>query len=272
MFERAIRVALWLSALVVLGALLSILAHILKEGLPIISLDFILREPRSMGREGGILPTIISTIYLTGVAIAIATPIGVGSAIYFNEYAHDTWFTRAMRFGTETLSGVPSIIFGLFGFTFFVIWAGLGWSIISGALTLALMILPTITRTTEESLKAVPRAYREGSLSLGATTWETILRVILPAASPGIVTGIILGMGRAIGETAAVLLTAGSSLRAPIFLTDPARTMSIHLYILATEGISMANAYGTAAILVISVLLINIAADIIRRQLLARIF
>jgi phosphate transport system permease protein len=269
---KVFRYILWFVAFFTIGVLLSILSYILKEGIGGISLDFLLGKPGAMGKEGGIFPIIVGTIYVTVVSIAIATPIGIGGAIYFNEYSRDTRFIRVLRFGTETLAGIPSIIFGLFGFTFFVIWLGLGWSIISGGLTLAFMILPTIVRTSEEALKAVPRSYREGSLALGATMWESIVNIVLPAASPGIVTGIILSIGRAIGETAAVLLTAGSSLKIPHSLLDPARTMSIHLYILTTEGLSMENAYRTATVLVFMILIINTTANLLRKKLSSRAY
>jgi phosphate transport system permease protein len=162
----------------------------------------------------------------------------------------------------ETLSGIPSIVFGLFGFVFFVIFLDLGWSILSGSLTLAIMILPTITRTAQEAILAVAQEYRENSLALGATRWQTVSRVILPAAMPGIVTGIILSIGRAVGETAAIILTAGSSLGMPLAPTDPARTMSVHLYIMAMEGISTERAFGTALLLVILIIIINFLANL----------
>jgi phosphate transport system permease protein len=213
-----------------------------------------------MGRLGGIFPTIVGTLYLTVVALAIAAPFGVGAAIYLTEYAKRGRLTNVLRFGVESLAGVPSIIFGLFGFVAFVIFLGFGWSILSGGLTLALMILPTIIRTSEEAIKTVPRSYREGSLALGATQWQTIRKVVLPSALPGILTGLILGLGRAVGETAAVMLTAGSSLGMPVSIMDPVRTMSIHLYVLAVEGLSLEKAYATATVLIFVILLINLVA------------
>ena len=211
-----------------------------------------------MGKAGGIFSTIIGTLALTLLAILIAAPLGIGSAIYLTEYTRETWVTRVIRFGSECLAGIPSIIFGLFGFILFVTKLGFGWSLLSGGLTLAFMILPTIIRTSEEAIKSVPYAYREVSFSLGSTKWQTVTRVVLPSALPGIATGIILSVGRSIGETAAVIFTAGSSLRLPTSLFSSSRTMSVHFYILAREGISMANAYGTAAILIIAILVINL--------------
>ena len=214
-----------------------------------------------MGREGGILPTIIGTFALTAVAILFATPLGVGTAIFLREYTRESRISRIIRFGTDCLAGVPSIIFGLFGFVFFVIYLNMGWSILSGGLTLAAMILPTIISTAEEAIKGIPPSYREVSYSLGGTKWQTVMHTILPSALPGIFTGIILSVGRSIGETAAVILTAGSSLIMPTSLFSPIRTMSVHFYILAREGISMEMAYGTGAALILLVLVVNTVAN-----------
>jgi phosphate transport system permease protein len=238
--------------------LVFILVVILKNGLPQLSLEFLTRNPADMGREGGILSTIVATIFLTFIALLVATPLGVGTAIYLTEYTVEGRITRIIRFGAECLAGIPSIIFGLFGFILFVNKLKFGWSILSGGLTLAFMVLPTIIRTSEEAIKAVPAAYRLVSFSLGSTRWQTVTRVVLPSAIPGIVTGVILSIGRSIGETAAVIFTAGSALRMPTSLFSSSRTMSVHFYILAKEGVSMPKAYGTAAVLVISILVINI--------------
>jgi phosphate transport system permease protein len=249
------------AALSTVAVMILILFQILKEGLPILHLRFFLDSPRSMGREGGIFSTIIGTLYLTIVAILVATPLGVGTAIFLREYTGESKISRIIRFGTDCLSGVPSIIFGLFGFVFFVIYLKMGWSILSGGLTLAAMILPTIICTTEEAIKAIPYSYREVSYSLGGTKWQTVTRAVLPNALPGIFTGIILSVGRSIGETAAVILTAGSSLIMPTSLFSPIRTMAVHFYILAREGISMDMAYGTGAALILLVLFINTVAN-----------
>ena len=254
------KVLIWIAALSTIAVMILILLQILGEGLPILHLRFFLESPREMGREGGIFPTIIGTFALTAVAILFATPLGVGTAIFLREYTRESYISRIIRFGTDCLAGVPSIIFGLFGFVFFVIYLNMGWSILSGGLTLAAMILPTIISTAEEAIKAIPYSYREVSYSLGGTKWQTVIRAILPNALPGIFTGIILGVGRSIGETAAIILTAGSSLVMPTSLFSPIRTMSIHFYILAREGISMDMAYGTGAALILLVLLINTVA------------
>ena len=254
------KVLIWIAALSTIAVMILILLQILGKGLPILHLRFFLESPREMGREGGIFPTIIGTVALTAVGILFATPLGVGTAIFLREYTRESQISRIIRFGTDCLAGVPSIIFGLFGFVFFVIYLNMGWSILSGGLTLAAMILPTIISTAEEAIKAIPYSYREVSYSLGGTKWQTVIRAILPNALPGIFTGIILGVGRSIGETAAIILTAGSSLVMPTSLFSPIRTMSIHFYILAREGISMDMAYGTGAALILLVLLINTVA------------
>jgi phosphate transport system permease protein len=252
---------IWVAALSTIGMMILILFQILKEGLPVLHLRFFLDSPRSMGREGGIFSTIVGTLALTVVAIIVATPLGVGTAIFLREYTRESRISRLIRFGTDCLAGIPSIIFGLFGFVFFVITLSMGWSILSGGLTLAAMILPTIISTTEEAIKAIPYSFREVSYSLGGTRWQTVTRAVLPNAIPGIFTGIILSVGRSIGETAAVILTAGSSLIIPTSLFSPSRTMAVHFYILAREGISMEMAYGTGATLILLVLAINIVAN-----------
>jgi phosphate transport system permease protein len=249
-----------LATLLTLTVLVFIVVFILQKGLPVLSRDFLFSKPRDMGRAGGIFPTIVATILLPLLAISIALPLGVGAAIYLTEYTKESRATRILRLGTDCLAGIPSIIFGLFGFIFFVTLLEMGWSLLSGGLTLALMILPTIMRTSEEAIRAVPHAYREVSYSLGATRWRTITRVVLPNALPGILTGVMLSIGRCIGETAAVIFTAGASLRLPGSLFDSARTMSVHFYILAREGLSTENAYGTAAVLILSVLMVNATA------------
>lgn len=254
---------LWLTALITIGCLVLIIFFILKEGLPSLNWEFLIAYPRRMGREGGIYPTIIASIYLTFASLLIATPIGIGTAIYLTEYTREGVATRIIRFAIETLAGVPSIIFGLFGFAFFVTFLRIGFSILSGAMTLALMVLPTIIRTAEEGIKAIPDSYREGSLALGATKWVTIAKVVLPAALPGIVTGVILGVGRAIGETAAVWLTVGGALRLPVSVMDSSRPMTLHLYTLAAEGLSLPKAYATASVLIICIGLINTAANLL---------
>ena len=259
--QNVAKILIWMAALSTMGVMALIILQVLSEGIPVFSPRFFLDSPRSMGREGGIFSTIIGTIALTVVAIVVATPLGVGTAIFLGEYTREGRISRVIRFGIGCLAGVPSIIFGLFGFVFFVIYLNMGWSILSGGLALAAMILPTIICTAEEALKAIPYSFREVSYSLGGTKWETVTRAILPNAIPGIFTGIILGVCRSIEETAVVILTAGSSLIIPTSLFAPVRTMSVHFYILAREGISMEMAYGTGAALILLVLFVNIVAN-----------
>ena len=252
---------IWVAAFFTLAVMFWILYQVLREGLPLLHIDFFLQTPRQMGRAGGIFSTIVGTIALTVVALVIATPLGVGTAIFLREYTRESRVSRVIRFGTDCLAGVPSIIFGLFGFVFFVIFLRMGWSILSGGLTLATMILPTIICTAEEAVKAVPYTYREVSFGLGGTRWQTIRKMVLPNAIPGILTGVLLGVGRSVGETAAVILTAGSSFITPDSLFSPIRTMAVHFYILAREGISMEMAYATGAALILLILAINTAAN-----------
>jgi phosphate transport system permease protein len=265
-------------ALLVLGAataltlviLVFIIVFVLERGLPVVSLDFLFDKPRDMGKAGGIFPTVVATILLPLLAIAIALPLGVGTAVYLTEYTRESRVTRMIRFGTDCLAGIPSIIFGLFGFIFFVIRLRMGWSLLAGGITLAFMILPTIIRTSEEAIRAVPHNLREVSYSLGGGKSQTIARVVLPNALPGILTGVILGMGRSVAETAVVIFTAGSSLLIPKSLMDPARTMAVHFYILAREGLSMERAYGTALLLIVTILVINTVAYLLMYRLMRR--
>lgn len=258
------------ATLLTLAILAFIIVFVLEKGLPVLSLRFLFTNPQDMGRAGGIFPTLVGTVLLPLLAVAIATPLGVGTAVFLTEYTRESRVTNIIRFGTDCLAGIPSIIFGLFGFIFFVTTLRMGWSIASGGLTMAFMILPTIIRTSEEAVKAVPKSFREVSFSLGATRWQTVRKVILPNALPGIVTGVMLGVGRSIGETAAVIFTAGSSLRLPTSLLDSTRTMAVHFYILAREGISPENAYGTAAALVIAVLSVNLLAYWLMHRVMAK--
>lgn len=268
--QRIAKTLLWAMTVLTIAVLVFIIFFVLRKGLPALDIDFLTKNPVDMGKGGGIFSTIIGTIVLTALAILIATPLGVGTAIYLTEYTWENTVTRVIRFGAECLAGIPSIIFGLFGFILFVTKLGFGWSILSGGLTLAFMILPTIIRTSEEAIKSVPAAYRQVSFSLGGTKWQTVTRVVLPSAVPGIVTGIILSVGRSIGETAAVIFTAGSALRIPTSLFSSSRTMSVHFYILAREGISMSRAYGTAAVLIIAILIVNIATYYLMNRFIRR--
>ena len=260
LIDKLVSHTLNMQAYFTVGILVIIVFIIFVKGISNCGLSFMLTYPEDMGRHGGIFPAIIGTLFLVALSIFFATPLGLGTAIYLTEYTKESSLTTIIRFGVESLAGIPSIIYGLFGFIFFVIKLGMGWSLLAGAFTMTIMILPTIIRTSEEAIKAVPKNLRIVSHSLGATKWETTVKVVLPSAAPGILTGIMLSIGRAVGETAAVIFTMGSSLRLPTSLMDSGRTMAVHFYILAREGISMEKAYATALVLVASILAINILA------------
>lgn len=261
---------LWAAASLTIAILAIIIVFILSQGLPYLSLAFLTDAPRAQGREGGIMPTILGTLELGALSLMIAVPLGVGAAVFLTEYTRPSPLTTVMRFGADSLAGVPSIIFGLFGYIVFVTRLNLGWSLLAGALTLALMVLPTLIRTTEEAIRAVPRAYREVSYGLGASRWQMVRTVVLPTALPGIITGIILSFGRAVGETAAVIFTAGTALNVPTSVLSPTRTMAVHFYILAVEGISLPKAYATGAVLIITILIINVGANALITRSVAR--
>lgn len=271
--EKFAKSILWLAAILTVACLILILGYIFLNGMHKVSWEFLIAEPEAMGAEGGIFSVIVSTVIFTATTLVIAVPIGILAAIYLTEYISQGPVTGVIRFGTDALAGVPSIVFGLFGFAFFVVIlkpvTG-GWSLASGALTAACMILPAIIRTTEEAIRAVPDSYREGSYALGATKWQTVSQIVLPSALPGVITGVILGIGRIAGETAALLLTLGGSLFIPLSLTDPASTMSMHLYKVAMEVGAMDMAFATAAVLIITVLLINTGAHVVMGALKRR--
>ena len=258
---------IWLSAAFTVGFLFWIIWYILSNGLQHVDWNFITDDYTRTGDEHGIYPMIISTIYMVIASISVAAPLGIMTAIYLTEYAKvGSRLVKVIRFCTESLAGIPSIIFGLFGMTFFVAILGFGFSILSGALTLSILILPVIIRTTEEALMAVPPAYREGSFGLGASKIYTIWRLILPSAIPGILTSVILSIGRVIGESAPVFLTAGMVARIPDSIMDSGRTLTVHLYKLTTELFTVEEwnqAYGTATVLIVVVLLINMVTKLI---------
>jgi phosphate transport system permease protein len=258
--QRIAKVLLALACTSAVVALIFVVAFVLAGGLRHVSWAFLTQPILDMGRAGGILPAIVGTLMMVFVAVGIAGPLGVASAIYLAEYTVEGRITQGIRFGINCLAGVPSIIFGLFGFILFVVILGFGWSVLSGGLSLAAMILPTIIRTAEEALRSVPRQYRDVAASLGGTRWQVVTRSVLPNALPGILTGIILGIGRSIEETAVVIFTAGSAVQMPRSLFDSARTMAVHFYILAREGVSNENAYATAAVLICTILIINVGA------------
>jgi phosphate transport system permease protein len=266
--EKIAKTLLTLACATAVAVLMGVIGFVIAGGLRHVTWAFLTQPILDMGRAGGILPAIVGTGFMVVVAVGIAAPLGVASAIYLAEYTLEGRVTQAIRFGINCLAGVPSIIFGLFGFILFVVMLGFGWSILSGGLSLAAMILPTIIRTAEEALRSVPQPYRDVAASLGATRWQVVTRSVLPYALPGILTGIILGIGRAIEETAVVIFTAGSAIDMPKSLFDSARTMSVHFYILAREGISNDKAYATAAVLICTILIINTTAYVLMHRMM----
>jgi phosphate transport system permease protein len=257
------------SVVIVVLILIIILQDIVVHGLPALSWEFLTQSPKDLGRSGGIFPAIVGTFYLVTGAILIALPLGVGAAIFLIEYTKESRVTRFIRAAVDLLNGTPSIVFGLFGLAFLVYFLNFGVSLIAGQITLALMVLPTMIRSTEESLKNIPQSLREGSLALGATQWQTIYRVVLPPAVPGIVTGTILSIGRAAGETAPIMFTAvvfsQRYLTSSVF--DPVMALPYHLFILATNvpG-SSTNKYGTALVLLLLVIGIYSVAIYVRNH------
>ena len=266
--------AFWLFRLMsiaVVGVLFWILGFIIVKGIGVISWEFLTGMPRDGMTAGGILPAIVGTLCLTLGSIVIAFPLGILSGIYISEYTRDNWLVKLIRIMTNNLSGVPSIVFGLFGMALFVNTLGFGDSIIAGSFTLALLVLPIVIRTTEEALRRIDNSYRLGSLALGATKLQTIRRVLLPMAMPNIITGLILSVGRVSGETAPILFTAVAYFlpKLPSSIFDQVMALPYHLYVIATSGTDLEAtrpmAYGTALVLIAIVLVINLAANGLRR-------
>ena len=249
--------------------LIGIMGYVFVRGIPQISWEFLSTVPSTLKGTNGIVGNIVNTLYIIVITLVIATPIGVGAAIYLNEYARPGRLVRLIEFTTETLSGIPSIIFGLFGMVFFGISLKLGYSILTGSFTLTLMVLPLITRTTQEALKTVPDSYRSGALGIGATKWYMIRTILLPSAAPGILTGIILSIGRIVGESAALLFTAGSGFLLPKNLFtkvfESSGTLTIQLY-LSMQKAKYDDAFGIAVVLLVIVLGINFLAKYLTRR------
>ncbi len=272
-FQQAAFTVIRAAVFINVGALFVFLAFIAVQGISAISWEFLTQAPRRSMTEGGIWPCIVGTVYLSIGSIAVAFPLGVGTAIYLNEYAGSGRWVRIVRMGIVNLAGVPSVVYGLFGLAFFVIWLKMGVSILAGSLTLGAFILPLVIGSSEEALRAVPQANREASLALGATRWQTIYRVVLPEALPGMITGLILGMSRAAGETAPIMFTAAVffSREMPKSIFDEVMAMPYHIYVLATAGTEIAKTrplqYGTALTLMALVLGMNLAAILIRNRL-----
>lgn len=251
-----------LAMLLTMGILLSIIGYVLLRGVTFIKPEIFALQFTTENLS--MTPAIINTLFVALIALLLAVPTGVGAAIYLIEYAKPgSKLVQVVRLTTETLSGIPSIVYGLFGYLFFVIALKWQQSILSGSFTLAIMILPLIMRTTEEALKSVPRSYREGSYALGAGKLRTITKVVLPSAVPGILAGTILGIGRIVGETAALIYTAGTVAGIPTSPFSSGRTLAVHMYALLSEGLYVDQAYATAVVLLIFVLLLNAASSLI---------
>ena len=269
-YDRTLRVLLYLSGFVTCALLALIIGYIFYRGLPNISWELLSSQSSYIKDTIGILPNILNTVYLVLLSMVIVLPLGVGAAIYLTEYATGHKLVAIIEFATETLTGIPSIIFGLVGMLFFIQKLGLNPGILAGGLTLVIMILPTIVRTTQESLKTVPQSYREGALGLGAGKWHMVRTVVLPNAVDGIVTGCILAVGRIVGESAALLFTAGLGLVLNGFVTalkSSSATLSVALYVYANERGETGVAFAIAAILMVLTFLINLAANTAGRKL-----
>jgi phosphate transport system permease protein len=268
--EKIAFAVLTLAAISVVVPILVLLGYIIVQGIGAISWEFLTAMPRSGMKEGGILPAVVGTVVLTfGTAIA-ALPLGVGAAIYLAEYARDNWLTRAIRLAIINLAGIPSVVYGLFGLGLFVLAMGMGTSIVAGSLTLGLMTLPIVISTAEEAILTVPQSFRVVSISLGGTRWQTIRYQVLPQALPGILTGVILGLERAAGETAPILFTVAAFYlpQLPTSIFDQTMALPYHLYVISTQvpGMPIEVQFGTALVLLVLVLSMNVIATAIRSR------
>jgi phosphate transport system permease protein len=263
-----------LAAIITVTPIILIVVYIYTSGLPAISTEFLTAMPRDGMRAGGIFPAIIGTLWLTIGTGVIAIPLGVGAAIYLSEYAPDTRWTRTIRIAIINLAGIPSVVYGLFGLGLFVLFLQFGTSILAGSLTLAIMTIPVIISTSEEALRAVPNSFRVVSISVGGTRWQTIRRIVLPQALPGILTGVILGLERAAGETAPILFTVAAFFlpTLPASMFDATMALPYHLFVISTQvpGMPVKIQYGTAVVLLSFVLLMNGFATVIRSRARAR--
>lgn len=253
--------ALWVAAMTTVVILFAIIGYVVVNGIrQVLDISFVTSWPHGVNSEGGILPIITNTLYVTALAMLITTPIAVLAAVYLTEYAVQGRMVRIIRFAADSLASVPSIVMGLFGFALFVEAMGWGFSMLAGAAALSFLMLPIVMRATEEAIRAVPKYIRWGSYGMGATKWQTVSRAVLPAAAPRIITGIILAMGRAAGETAVVLYTVGQAIGQAKTPLESGRVMPVHLYLLAMEGINLPAAYGTALVLMILIFGLNLTA------------
>jgi len=264
-FDLLLKSLVYLFSVVTVGALFYLVGYILVRGVPYIKPS--LFELKYTSDNASVVPAIITTIMVVALALLVALPIGIGSAIYLTEYAgRRNRLVRIVRLTTETLAGIPSIVYGLFGYLFFLLFLGFGYSILSGAMTLSIMILPLIMRTTEEAILAVPDGLREGSFALGAGRLTTIVKIILPSAMPGIFAGIVLAVGRIVGESAALIYTAGTVAQIPGSVFASGRTLAIHLFALSSEGLHTNEAFATAVVLIVVVALLNLLSGAIARK------
>ena len=273
-YDRVLRFLLYFCAALTCALLIFIIGYIFIQGLPHISWSFLSTEPSFIQDTIGILPNILNTVYLVVITLIIILPLGVGAAVYLTEYARNRKLVAAIEFATETLTGIPSIIFGLVGMLFFCQLLGLQASLLAGALTLVIVTIPTIIRTTQESLKTVPQSYREAALGLGAGKWHMIRTVVLPSSIDGIVTGCILAIGRIVGESAALLFTAGMGMSmndffgsVSNFMHSSGSSLTVALYVYARERAEFDVAFAIAAILMLLTLIINLAASLVGRKL-----
>ena len=270
LYDKGLRVLLYLCGLLTCALLVLIIGYIFYRGIPYITPELLTTESSYIKDTIGILPNILNTLYLVLLAMVIVLPLGVGAAIYLTEYASNRKLVSVIEFATETLTGIPSIIFGLVGMLFFIQMMGFKTGVLAGGLTLVVMILPTIVRTTQESLKTVPQSYREGSLALGAGKWHMIRTVVLPNAIDGIVTGCILAVGRIVGESAALLYTAGFGLVLNDFigsLQSSSASLTVALYVYASERGESDVAFAIATILMVLTLIINLSASLVGKKL-----
>lgn len=260
-------VCVWGSAIATFLTLAFLLLYILWQGLPNITPDLFALEYNT--QNVSLFPALVDTIIMVVMALAMATPLGIFAAIYLVEYAkRGNKMVNIVRVTADTLSGIPSIVYGLFGMLFFVTYLKMGYSLLAGSCTVAIMVLPLIMRTTEEALKSIPDSYREGSYGLGAGKLRTVFSIVLPSAIPGILAGIILSIGRIVGETAALIYTSGTVAALPTNILSSGRTLAVHMYVLASEGLFMQQAYATAVVLVIIVICINAASGYLARKLM----
>ena len=266
MQAKLYRGAVYAGAAFAVGVLVLIVGYILWKGVPNLSLELFAWEYNS--NNVSMMPSIINTLLMTILSLIVCVPLGIGAAIYLTEYAkRGSKLVKLVRMTAETLSGIPSIIYGLFGALFFVVALKMGLSLLSGALTLSIMVLPTIMRTTEEALLAVPDSFREGSFGLGAGRLRTTFKVVLPSAIPGILSGVILAIGRIVGETAALIYTAGTVAKVPDSLLSSTRTLAVHMYTISTEGLYINQSYATAVVLLVMVLMINGLSALIAKRI-----